>query len=75
MAKILVVEDNPGMRKMLVQALTEKDYDVAEVADGLEAARKIETEGYDLIITDLKLPGIDGLEVLKRQRRIIQIVL
>ncbi|MFZ3064146.1 MAG: sigma-54 dependent transcriptional regulator [Nitrospirota bacterium] len=68
MAKILVVEDNPGMRKMLVQALTEKDYDVTEVADGLEAARKIETEGYDLIITDLKLPGIDGLEVLKKAK-------
>jgi DNA-binding NtrC family response regulator len=70
MAKILVVEDNPGMRKMLVQALTEKDYDIAEVADGLDAAKKIETEGYDLIITDLKLPGIDGLEVLKRAKEI-----
>ncbi len=68
MPKILVVEDNPGMRKMLVQALTEKNYDVAEVADGLEAANRIAAEAYDLIITDLKLPGLDGLEVLKKAK-------
>ncbi len=68
MPKILIVEDNPGMRKMLVQALTEKDYDAAEVADGLEAANRIAAEGYDLIITDLKLPGMDGIEVLKKAK-------
>ncbi|MFH1680768.1 MAG: sigma-54 dependent transcriptional regulator [Candidatus Eisenbacteria bacterium] len=62
--KILVVEDRAGTRKMLEETLADEGYEAVAVPTGEEALRRIREESYDLILTDLALPGIDGLRVL-----------
>jgi DNA-binding NtrC family response regulator len=68
MPSILVVEDKESMRKMLKETLAAEGYFVDEAADGLEAQNKINQNFYDLVLTDLKLPKKDGLEVLRLTR-------
>ena len=68
MTDILVVEDRDSLRRMLATALASEGHEVVAVATGEEAVAKL-GEGFDLVLTDLKLPGIDGLEVLRASRR------
>jgi DNA-binding NtrC family response regulator len=68
MERILIVEDKDGLRRMLRQTLEGAGHPVAEAADGAEAMRKLAEARYDLVVTDLKLPKRDGLEVLKAAR-------
>ena len=65
MERILIVEDKDGLRRMLRQTLEAAGHPVAEAADGAEATRKLADARYDLVVTDLKLPKRDGLQVLK----------
>jgi two-component system response regulator FlrC len=68
MARILVVDDEPGIREFLGEALGDDDHDVA-VADSGEAAwARLEREGFEVVITDLKMPGMSGLDLLRRVR-------
>lgn len=67
--KILVVDDEQIVRDLLLAALEEADYDVEAAADGREALERLETETYDLLITDVRMPGIDGLTVVREARR------
>ena len=58
---VLVVEDSPPMRKMIVFALSRiKGMTVTEADDGVDALRKLASTKYDLIITDINMPGLDG---------------
>jgi len=66
--KILVVEDDRMAREVLVAALEGEGYTAIEAADGQEALEKVEAEHPDLILLDLMLPRIDGLDVCKRAR-------
>jgi CheY-like chemotaxis protein len=70
MAKILVIDDEPGIRDLLDTLLTRKGYDVV-LADsgqkGLEIYRRVSA---DVIVLDLKMPGMDGLTVLQQVRRL-----
>jgi DNA-binding response OmpR family regulator len=67
-ARVLIAEDDEGIRDPLVRALEREGYDVDAVGDGLEAAR-IATDGrHDLLVLDIGLPGLDGLEVCRRVR-------
>ena len=66
--KILVVEDNASLGESLEYALRAMDHSVDVVSDGLMASSVLATEQYDLVTLDLCLPGMDGLEVLKRFR-------
>ena len=68
MAKILVVEDNLELKQAVQQALKSENHIVESVDDGLEAMQRIETYGYDLIVLDWDLPGLDGLEICRRHR-------
>jgi DNA-binding NtrC family response regulator len=68
MQRILIVEDKEGVRRMLRQTLEAAGYPAAEAADGAEAVRLLEENRYDVIITDLKLPKRDGLQVLAAAR-------
>ncbi|MHB8483169.1 MAG: sigma-54-dependent transcriptional regulator [Nitrospiria bacterium] len=68
MKKILIAEDKESMRKMLVEVFSEKGYALTECQDGKEAVERIEEEFFDIILTDLKMPKKDGLEVLKASR-------
>jgi two-component system, OmpR family, response regulator len=66
--KILVIEDDPEMREFLVQGLGRAGHSVATAADGLAGAAAAEQGGYDVIILDRMLPGLDGIGVLKALR-------
>ncbi len=65
----LVVEDSPMMRRLMGHALARvPGIDVTEAEDGLDAMRKLATMRFDLIITDLNMPIMDGLKLIKRVR-------
>jgi len=63
--KILVVEDDKKMRDGLFYVMTKEGYEVDAVDSGEAALGRIKNHAYDLVISDMKLPGIDGMEVLK----------
>ena len=65
---ILAVEDERSIRKLLRLYLDEAGYTVTEAADGAEALAKMRTGGIDLVLLDLMIPEIDGLEVCRRIR-------
>lgn len=66
--RILVVEDDPALRKQLTAALGESGYAVDQAADGEDGHFLGDTEPYDAVVLDLGLPKLDGLSVLKRWR-------
>ena len=63
--KILVSEDNPDIRKILVMRLEINGYDVIQAQDGEEAVDKIKKESPDLVILDLMMPKMSGFEVCR----------
>jgi diguanylate cyclase (GGDEF)-like protein/PAS domain S-box-containing protein len=65
---LLVVDDNENNRDVLSRRLRQKGYLVAVAADGAEALALIERDSYDLILLDVEMPGMSGLEVLTRLR-------
>ena len=65
----LVVEDSPPMRKMIVFALSRvRELTVVEADDGVDALRQIAGQKFDIIITDINMPILDGLKLVKRLR-------
>ena len=64
MPNILVVEDKDSMRNMLTETLTEEGYRVDSAIDGKRALDLVRNKSYDLILTDLRMPEVDGFEVL-----------
>src|SRR2546425_8425479 len=65
---ILVVEDDAPMCELLTSFFSEKGYEVSTVQDGEAALARLEQQDYALVITDIKLPGMSGLELLARIR-------
>jgi DNA-binding response OmpR family regulator len=68
MRRLLVAEDDEVTRTLLAAVLRKEGYEVREVADGGEAARLGASEDFDLIILDLGLPGLGGIEACRRIR-------
>lgn len=68
MSQILIVEDDEAMREFLAEAISRSGYYVEAVPDGGEALRRVETGHYDLLLTDIRMPGIDGLELVRKAR-------
>jgi two-component system, NtrC family, nitrogen regulation response regulator NtrX len=68
MAKILIIEDDNKIRAILKEILTDKMHSVDEAADGVEGYKKLEQGIYDLCICDIKMPKMDGLEVLDKAK-------
>ena len=66
--KILIIEDHTDLANILSLNLSDLDYDVTHADDGLKGLSFLENKVYDLVILDLKLPGIDGLEICRRIR-------
>src|SRR4030042_7069313 len=64
--RILVVDDEYLIRWTLEQNLTKEGYEVLVAETGEEALEKVEQEALDLVLLDIKLPGMDGYEVLER---------
>ena len=67
-ASILVVDDEPAIQDILTWALSAEGYRVTTAGNGEEALARVESEEFDVIVTDIVMPGIDGLEVLERSR-------
>ncbi len=70
MARVLVVDDEPDAVELLQEFLTSKGYDVITAQDGEGALRKVKEERPHLILLDVRMPGMNRLEVLKRAREI-----
>jgi two-component system cell cycle response regulator DivK len=66
MANILVVEDNPMNMELTVDLLEADGYEVAKAEDGSQALEIVGNGSFDLILLDMQLPKMDGLEVLSR---------
>ena len=67
--EILVVDDDPAVRELLSKSLSSAGYRVELAVDGLAAMAKLQEKAYDLMITDLKMPGQDGLSLIREARR------
>ncbi|MFD2925847.1 response regulator transcription factor [Halobacillus naozhouensis] len=67
-AKILVVDDEERIRRLIRMYLEREDYIIDEAEEGNEALRKAVQEDYDVILLDLMMPGMDGIEVCKELR-------
>lgn len=72
MPKILIIEDEAAIRRVLVKILTEENesYQVFEAQDGLAGMELIKNEDFDLILCDIKMPKMDGVEVLEATKKI-----
>jgi len=64
-ARIVVVDDEPQIRELLKAALQREGYAVSTYGDGREALREIEREPVDILITDLRMPTISGLDLIR----------
>jgi len=67
---VLVVDDDPTVREVVAEYLARAGMDVAEAADGVHAVELAQESRPDLVVLDLMLPGLDGLEVCRRMRRL-----
>jgi DNA-binding NtrC family response regulator len=72
MAEILLIEDEAAIRRVLTKILTEesKTYKVTEAVDGLAGIELIKDNDYDLVLCDIKMPKMDGVEVLEASKKI-----
>lgn len=67
--RVLVVDDEASIRDLLAKTLALAEYDVDLAPDGRTALERLRIIPYDLLITDLKMPGVDGLAVIREARR------
>jgi len=65
---ILVLDDEPIVGKRLKPALAKSGYDVDVVEDGAEALKLIDERNYDIVVSDIRMEGVDGLDVLRHVR-------
>ncbi|MCF7569572.1 sigma-54 dependent transcriptional regulator [Sabulilitoribacter arenilitoris] len=72
MPKILIIEDEAAIRRVLVKILSEESdtYQVEEAEDGLVGIEKIKNDDFDLVLCDIKMPKMDGVEVLEAVKKI-----
>lgn len=68
--KVLVVDDSPTIVAMLKDLLSELGFDVTSAGDGREAYRYVETSMFNMIITDLKMPIMDGIEFVRQAKKL-----
>lgn len=71
MAKILIVDDDRGVRKIIAIALKKEGYEVREAQNGRDAIRLINKDIYDIVICDLVMLGTDGMEVLRHAKQVL----
>ena len=68
MSTVLVIDDDKGILQIIRQALTKFGHNVETAADGQEGIRKFDDGSFDIVITDIRMPGIDGNGVVKHIR-------
>jgi DNA-binding NtrC family response regulator len=67
--QVLVADDERFLRELIAEALEDEGYDVATAADGAEASQLLDQRGFDVVITDISMPELDGLTLFRRLRR------
>lgn len=67
--RILIIDDDSSVRAMISAALSDEGYEVSEAADGMEGMKSYQNSPTDLVITDLVMPGKEGLETIIELRR------
>jgi two-component system nitrogen regulation response regulator NtrX len=72
MSKVLVIEDEAAIRRVLIKIISEESdsYDIEEAENGLDGIEKIKDNDYDLVLCDIKMPKMDGVEVLEKAKKI-----
>jgi two-component system chemotaxis response regulator CheY len=68
MKKILIVDDSPTIRKLIGYILKKQEFMIAEAEDGIDAMEKLSSIEADLIIVDLNMPNMDGIQFVKNLR-------
>lgn len=66
--KILIIDDNHEHRQLVIETLSEEGYEVTAASDGIEGLSAYRAQQFDLVITDVLMPGADGLEVIRAIR-------
>jgi two-component system OmpR family response regulator len=77
-ARILLVDDEIAFTNNMAKILTRRGYDVTSVNDGESAVKATEDEEYDVVVLDLRMPGMDGmatLKVIKRKRPLMEVII
>jgi len=67
--KVLVVDDEKGIRVLLSEVLVHRGFEVSLASDGQESLEKLEKNHFDLVITDINMPRLDGVSMLKNMRK------
>lgn len=67
---ILIVDDSPSIRRMIAQALAAEGFQVSPCGSGTEAIAAAQHQPVDVVVTDLNMPEIDGLELTRRLRQV-----
>ena len=68
MARILIADDEPGILEFIADTLEFDGHEVTTASDGMQAARALEQQSFALLVTDLRMPGLDGMSLLKKVR-------
>jgi len=68
--KVLIVDDQFGIRVLLYEVFGKEGYQIFQAANGKEALKIVQNGSPDLVLLDMKIPGMDGLEILKRIKKI-----
>jgi two-component system response regulator HydG len=70
MGRILVVDDHDSLRKGLVKALTNAGHDVEDASNGTVAIERLQDSQFDVVLTDLRMGGADGMDVLRTASKV-----
>lgn len=68
--RVLVVDDDPELRQMVVCALQSRGYRAEGAEDGLQALARLQQGSFDMVVTDFQMPRLDGLALLREVRRL-----
>lgn len=68
MSRILIVDDEQSMRQMVAIALRQEGYDVVIAEDGEVASRELQASKVDVVVSDIKMPGLNGIDLLRFAR-------
>lgn len=66
MSRILIIDDEPAIRRTLREILEMENYNIDDAENGAQALKKLNEHNYDIILCDIKMPGMDGMELLKK---------